>query len=84
MTITKLVLLVAASAVATGAAASGNPSAEKRAMAMHEQYHDDVLRFACDLIGNKTPEAARNQRRCREGASLGPNRPRGVRPRRRP
>jgi hypothetical protein len=82
MMIRKLVLLLAVAAIPTGAAASGKAGTGKRQMVVHEQYHADAIRLVCDLIGNKTPEAARNQRRCREGASIGPNRPRGVRPRR--
>jgi hypothetical protein len=81
MMIKSLVLLLTASAMASGAAASGKPGAGKRQMVVHEQYHADAIRLVCELIGNKTAEAARNQRRCREGASIGPGRPRGVRPR---
>ena len=82
MTIRKLVLVLATATLATSTAASSKSGTGKRQMEVREEYHEDAIRLVCGLIGNKTPEAARNQRRCMEGAAIAPNGPRGVRPRR--
>lgn len=80
----KTFLFALTAALAATSAAGAAPARNKPAHASPAPgvSDNDVLRFACDLIGNRTAEAARNQRKCREGASLGQGRQRGVRPQR--
>ena len=81
-----LVTMTAAAVAATTASAAPKQGQKARAgaaePAMPAISDNEVLTFACNLIGNKTAEAARNQRKCRESASLGQGRQRGVRPHR--
>jgi hypothetical protein len=77
-------LTMTAVALAAGAAPAHGQKARagKAEPAMPAISDNEVLTYVCNLIGNRTPEAARNQRKCRESASLGQGRQRGVRPRR--
>jgi hypothetical protein len=80
MTIKHLFLVLSATALAAPvSAAPAKPARPAKASGMPSD--NDVLRFVCGLIGNKTAEAARQQQQCRAKASLGKGRQRGVRPR---